>query len=94
MHGKADPRVHPAQSMEMYRYMKVQGKDVRLVYYPGEGHGNRRAASQYDYSLRLMRWMDNYLIEGNKDMPDYEVDHKAKLDAKKDKDKVVTEKSE
>ena len=41
-----------------------------------------------------MRWMDNYLIEGNKDMPDYEVDHKAKLDAKKDKDKVVTEKSE
>jgi len=94
MHGKADPRVHPAQSMEMYRYMKVQGNDVRLVYYPGEGHGNRRAASQYDYSLRLMRWMDNYLIEGNKDMPDYEVDHKAKLDAKKDKDKEETEKSE
>ena len=87
MHGKADPRVHPAQSMEMYRYMKVQGKDVRLVYYPGEGHGNRKNAGQYDYSLRLMRWMDNYLIEGNKDMPDYEVDHKANLKAKKDKNK-------
>ncbi len=42
MHGKDDPRVHPAQSMELYRYMKVQGKDVRLVYYPGEGHGNRK----------------------------------------------------
>ncbi|GHG04251.1 S9 family peptidase [Thalassotalea marina] len=83
MHGKDDPRVHPAQSMEMYRYMKVQGKDVRLVYYPGEGHGNRRVAAQYDYSLRLMRWMDNYLIEGKKEMPAYEIDHKAKMEAKK-----------
>lgn len=91
MHGKADPRVHPAQSMEMYRYMKVHGKDVRLVYYPGEGHGNRRAAAQYDYSLRLMRWMDNYLIKGNKEMPDYEVDHKAKMDAKKGINKVESE---
>ncbi|AUJ72663.1 S9 family peptidase [Pseudoalteromonas sp. NC201] len=83
MHGKDDPRVHPAQSMELYRYMKVQGKDVRLVYYPGEGHGNRKAAAQYDYSLRLMRWMDNYLVEGKKDMPDYEIDHAAKLKAVK-----------
>jgi len=87
MHGKDDPRVHPAQSMEMYRYMKVQGKDVRLVYYPGEGHGNRRVAAQYDYSLRLMRWMDNYLMEGKTEMPDYKVDHKANLDAKKGSEK-------
>ncbi|WP_372762375.1 prolyl oligopeptidase family serine peptidase [Pseudoalteromonas sp.] len=87
MHGKDDPRVHPAQSMELYRYMKVQGKDVRLVYYPGEGHGNRKVAAQYDYSLRLMRWMDNYLMEGNKDMPAFEIDHAAKLQAVKDADK-------
>ncbi|KZN44728.1 S9 family peptidase [Pseudoalteromonas luteoviolacea] len=79
MHGKDDPRVHPAQSMELYRYMKVQGKDVRLVYYPGEGHGNRKVAAQYDYSIRLMRWMDNYLIHGNKEMPGYVIDHAAKL---------------
>ncbi|AWL12384.1 Dipeptidyl-peptidase IV [Saliniradius amylolyticus] len=82
MHGKEDPRVHPAQSMELYRYMKVQGKDVRLVYYPGEGHGNRKVAAQYDYSKRLMRWMDNYLMEGNDTMPDHELDHKAKLENK------------
>ncbi|ALS34861.1 hypothetical protein PTRA_b0372 [Pseudoalteromonas translucida KMM 520] len=87
MHGKDDPRVHPAQSMELYRYMKVQGKDVRLVYYPGEGHGNRKVAAQYDYSLRLMRWMDNYLIDGNKDMPAFEIDHAAKLKAIKDANK-------
>ena len=87
MHGKDDPRVHPAQSMELYRYMKVQGKDVRLVYYPGEGHGNRKVAAQYDYSLRLMRWMDNYLMEGKKDMPAFEIDHAAKLKAVKDANK-------
>lgn len=87
MHGKDDPRVHPAQSMELYRYMKVQGKDVRLVYYPGEGHGNRKVAAQYDYSLRLMRWMDNYLIDGKKDMPAFEIDHAAKLKAVKDANK-------
>ena len=63
--------------------MKVQGKDVRLVYYPGEGHGNRKVAAQYDYSLRLMRWMDNYLMKGNKDMPEFEIDHAAKLKARK-----------
>ncbi|MCP4991208.1 MAG: S9 family peptidase [Colwellia sp.] len=81
MHGKADPRVHPAQSMEMYRYMKVRGKTVRLVYYPGEGHGNKRAAAKYDYSLRLMRWMDNYLKHDNKPMPAHELPHNANLKA-------------
>jgi len=83
MHGKDDPRVHPSQSMELYRYMKVQGKDVRLVYYPGEGHGNRKAAAQYDYSLRLMRWMDHYLKNDGKELPPYQLDHKAKLEEKK-----------
>ncbi len=87
MHGKDDPRVHPAQSMELYRYMKVQGKDVRLVYYPGEGHGNRKVAAQYDYSLRLMRWMDNYLIKGNKSMPAFEIDHATKLKTVKEANK-------
>ncbi len=87
MHGKDDPRVHPAQSMELYRYMKVQGKDVRLVYYPDEGHGNRKVAAQYDYSLRLMRWMDNYLMEGKKEMPAFEIDHAAKLKEVKDANK-------
>lgn len=84
MHGKADPRVHPAQSMEMYRYMKVHGKTVRLVYYPGEGHGNKRAAAKYDYSLRLMRWMDNYLKHDNMPMPAHELPHTDNLEARKD----------
>lgn len=50
MGGKDDPRVHPTQSMELYRQLKTLGQvPVRLVYFPGEGHGNQRAASKYDY---------------------------------------------
>jgi dipeptidyl aminopeptidase/acylaminoacyl peptidase len=65
LHGEKDTRVHPSQSMELYRSIKVRtDTPVRLVFYPNEGHGNRRAAAQYDYALRLMRWMDTYLAEG------------------------------
>ena len=43
MHGKEDPRVHPSQSMELYRNLKILDQTpVRLVFYPGEGHGNRK----------------------------------------------------
>lgn len=62
MHGKDDPRVHPSQSMELYRHVKVRGETpVRLVFFPGEGHGNRKAAGRLDYTLRMMRWFDHYL---------------------------------
>jgi dipeptidyl aminopeptidase/acylaminoacyl peptidase len=62
LHGKDDPRVHPGQSLELYRQIKVYGQTpVRLVYYPGEGHGNRRAASRLDYNVRMMQWMEHYL---------------------------------
>ena len=62
MHGKADPRVNPGQSLEMYRHLKVRNQaPVRLVLYPGEGHGNRRTASKLDYNLRLLQWMEHYL---------------------------------
>ena len=62
LHGEADPRVHPSQSLELYRHVKLRTETpVRLILYPGEGHGNRRAASRLDYNLRLMRWMNHYL---------------------------------
>lgn len=81
MHGKEDTRVHPGQSMEMYRYMKVRTDvPVRLVFFPGEGHGNSNAAHRYDYSRRLMRWMDNYLVEKATEMPPADLDHGDKLE--------------
>jgi dipeptidyl aminopeptidase/acylaminoacyl peptidase len=62
LHGKEDTRVHPGQSLELYRYLKTLGQvPVRLVWYPGEGHGNRNAASRLDYTLRTLRWFEHYL---------------------------------
>jgi dipeptidyl aminopeptidase/acylaminoacyl peptidase len=75
LHGREDPRVHPSQSMELYRYLKLLGQTpVRLVFYPGEGHGNRRAAARLDYSLRLMRWMRHYLVGPGGDPPPPELE--------------------
>ncbi|MSR74325.1 MAG: S9 family peptidase [Planctomycetes bacterium] len=66
MHGKDDPRVSYTQSLELYRWMKVKGTNpVRLVLYPGEGHGNRRRSSQYDYALRMMEWFNVFLKGAN-----------------------------
>lgn len=84
MHGDADPRVDPTQSKILYRYLVLQDNPppVRLVLYKGEGHGNRRAASRYDYSLRLMQWMNHYLKGEGGEMPDHRLDYG--LEAKKD----------
>ena len=76
-HGKADPRVNPGQSLEMYRALKTVGKaPVRLVLYPGEGHGNRKSAARYDYCLRLIRWMEHYLMGPGGEPPAYQLDYR------------------
>ena len=80
LHGEADPRVHPSQSLELYRYLKRVGEaPVRLVTYPDEGHGNRKAAAQYDYALRLMRWMDRFVKQNHDNLPPTRVPEIEKL---------------
>ena len=71
MHGDSDTRVSPSQSYELYRNIKVRRPEtpVRLVLFPGEPHGNRKAASRYDYNLRMMRWFDTYLKTGDRTAP-------------------------
>jgi len=65
MAGKEDTRVHPSQSMELYRHVKSRTQTpVELVLYPGEGHGNANATARYDYNLRMMGWFDKYLMGG------------------------------
>lgn len=67
LHGKEDTRVHPSQSLELYRQLKLHGKaPVRLVWYPGEGHGNKNKQAQLDFNLRTMRWY-NYYLKGEGD---------------------------
>ena len=81
VHGDSDPRVHPSQSMEMYRHLKVLGKaPVRLVFYKGEGHGNRRAASRLDLQIRMMRWYEHYLgTKKPESLPPKAIDYGAEL---------------
>lgn len=75
-HGKDDPRVHPSQSLELYRSLKNRGAaPVRLVWYPGEGHGNQMRASRLDYSLRMLAWFDHFLAKGGKELPLAEMDY-------------------
>jgi len=78
LHGKEDPRVNPGQSMELYRHLKLRGQaPVRLVLYPGEGHGNGRATARYDYSLRMLQWFDHYLLGEGGEPPAHEIDYGA-----------------
>jgi dipeptidyl aminopeptidase/acylaminoacyl peptidase len=66
LHGDGDPRVHPSQSQEMYRALKMAGHpSVRLILYPGEGHGNRKRFGREDALYRTMAWFDYYLLNGN-----------------------------
>lgn len=78
LHGDADPRVDPTQSKILYRYLVLQDNPppVRLILYRGEGHGNARAASRWDYSLRLMRWMDHYLKGPGGEKPPHQLDYR------------------
>jgi len=80
LHGKEDTRVDPGQSRELYRHLKLRGEaPVRLVHYPGEGHGNRRAGARFDYTLRMMRWFDHYLLGEGGSPPDPTLDYDAHL---------------
>ena len=82
--GAADTRVHPSQSMELYRRMKVNNHPaVRLVQYPGEGHGNRKQVGQIDVLFRQMAWFDWYVrdlkpLEG--EMPPLDISDSYGLD--------------
>jgi dipeptidyl aminopeptidase/acylaminoacyl peptidase len=76
MHGKEDPRVFPGQSLELYRFLKIRGQaPVRLVLYPGEGHGNLRAASRLDYNLRMVAWLTHYLQGATGPMPPADLEY-------------------
>ena len=60
--GANDSRVHPSQSLEFYRRLKMNDHPaVRLVQYPGEGHGNRKQPGRIDVLYRHLQWYDWYV---------------------------------
>lgn len=64
--GTADPRVHPSQSLEFYRRLKMNDHPaVRLVQYPGEGHGNRKQPGRIDVLYRQLQWYNWYVRDKN-----------------------------
>ncbi len=76
LHGEDDTRVHVSQGIMLQRYLNLAGQaPVRLVIYPGQGHGIHDAAARRDYSMRLMRWMDHFLVEGAEEPPPQRLDH-------------------
>lgn len=62
MHGDSDTRVHPSQSLAMYRRLKMNDHPAtRLVFYPGEGHGNAKQTGRLDVLCRHLAWYDHYV---------------------------------
>jgi dipeptidyl aminopeptidase/acylaminoacyl peptidase len=63
--GADDPRVHPSQSLEYYTRLRMNGHPaVRLVQYPGEGHGNQKLPGRADVLYRTLDWLDWYVKDG------------------------------
>jgi dipeptidyl aminopeptidase/acylaminoacyl peptidase len=82
LHGKDDPRVNVGQSRELFRHLKLREQaPVRLVLYPGEGHGNRKSGARFDYNLRQLQWLEHYLTGAGGEMPPYELDYDGQLAA-------------
>ncbi|GAB4108840.1 MAG: S9 family peptidase [Acidobacteriota bacterium] len=76
LHGADDPRVNVGQSRELYRHLRLRNQaPVRLVLYPGEEHGNQKAAARLDYSLRMLQWFEHYLIGPGGDPPPATVEY-------------------
>ena len=82
--GAADPRVNPEQSLQLFRRMKMNDHpSVRLVQYPGEGHGNRKQVGQIDVLYRQIDWLDWYVKDSkplNGPMPPLDISDKYGLD--------------
>jgi len=61
VHGAADPRVPPGQSLELYTALKWKGVPVEYVTYPREGHGVGERAHQLDFMQRVLGWFEKYV---------------------------------
>jgi dipeptidyl aminopeptidase/acylaminoacyl peptidase len=61
IHGAADPRVPPGQSLELYTALKWKGVPVEYVTYPREGHGVAERAHQEDFMRRVLAFFQKNL---------------------------------
>ena len=61
IHGAADPRVPPGQSLELYTALKWKGVPVEYVTYPREGHGVAERAHQEDFMKRVLTFFEKHV---------------------------------
>ena len=66
--GEADRRVSPEQSIQFYEAMKRIGKaPVKLVLYPGQGHGVNDVRLSRDRMARNVEWFTYWIpVQGNR----------------------------
>lgn len=85
--GADDTRVHPSQSLELYRRLKMNDHPAaRLVQYPGEKHGNSKQPGRIDVLYRVLDWYDWYVKDAkplNGPMPPLDISDKYGLDLPK-----------
>lgn len=60
LHGTRD-FVDITEAEQMFHALHRQGKDAKIVYYWGEGHGIESAANIRDMWRRIFEWLDLYL---------------------------------
>jgi dipeptidyl aminopeptidase/acylaminoacyl peptidase len=62
LQGKADERVPPGQSLEFYRALKKLNKPVKMIVYPGMGHGCRDPQMLIDMMHENVNWFKDHLL--------------------------------
>ena len=62
--GEVDQRVHPNQSHEFYRALKLRGVETKLVLYPREPHGVSEPRHRLHYFKSILNWIDEHMGRG------------------------------
>jgi dipeptidyl aminopeptidase/acylaminoacyl peptidase len=61
--GDSDGEVPMEQSLEWYHALKTMNVPTQMVVYPNEGHVFYKAADARDYSVRMLRWFDEWFAK-------------------------------
>lgn len=61
VHGLADDRVHPEQSIQLYQFLQLRGIPSGLVLYPRQPHGLVERAHRLDFMERVVDWFNRYV---------------------------------
>jgi dipeptidyl aminopeptidase/acylaminoacyl peptidase len=67
LHGEADTRVPPTQSIELFTSLRAAGRArgaLELVLYPGEPHHISTRAHELDVIRRVLAWFARHLPPG------------------------------